>query len=96
MPVVEHRWLEALFSPEKAEELKRSDRDEFLRASAWYKTFKNELSMYGINNEVLEEFITSYRGELRLGREDLKKNLRRFREALYYETHIRKAGKEAR
>ena len=95
MPAVEHRWLEALFSPEKAEELKRSDRDEFLRAVAWYKTFKNELSIYGIKNEVLEEFIKSQRKELKVDKDDLKKNLRRFREALYYETHIRRACKES-
>ncbi len=89
--MVEHRWLEALFSPEKAEGLKRSDRSEFLRAVAWYKTFKNELSIYGIKNEVLEEFIKSQRKELKVDKDDLKKNLRRFREALYYETHIQRA-----
>ena len=93
--MVEHRWLEALFSPEKAEKLKRSDRSEFLRAVAWYKTFKNELSIYGIKNEVLEEFIKSQRKELKVDKDDLKKNLRRFREALYYETHIRRACKES-
>lgn len=95
MPVVEHRWLEALFSPEKAKELRHSDKNEFLRAVAWYKTFKNELSIYGIKNDVLEDFIRSCEDKIKVDKDDLKKNLRRFREALYYETHIRGACKES-
>jgi len=94
MPAVEHRWLEAIFNPDKAKELKYSDEKEFIKSASWYRTFKNELSIYGIKNDVLEEFIKSYKGNLRVNREDLKENLRRFREALYYETHIRKAGEK--
>ena len=95
MPITQHRWLEAIFSPEEAEELKRTEFKEFLRSASWYRTFKNELSIYGIRNGVLEEFIARQGEDLKVDRDDLKKNLRRFREAFYYETHLRKAGKES-
>lgn len=91
MPAVEHLWLEAIFDARKAEELKKENLQEFIRAASWYKTFKNEISIYGIKNEVLENFLKSCGRDLRVNKEDLKRNLRKYREALYYEANIRKA-----
>ncbi|WP_457600160.1 hypothetical protein [Hydrogenivirga sp.] len=91
MSAVEHLWLEAIFDPRKAKELKGRNFQEFIRAASWYRTFRNELSIYGIRNEVLEDFLKSSGRDLKVNREDLKKNLRKYREALYYEANIRKA-----
>jgi len=37
MPVVEYLWLEAIFDPQKAEELRKRNPQEFIRAASRWK-----------------------------------------------------------
>ncbi len=89
---MELKWLEAIFDERIAEDIKGSE--DFIKALKWYKAFRNEIGGAGLKNRILEECIDIACGNT-LSREELRADLRRFRERMYYEAYIRKTGGRA-
>ncbi len=78
---MELKWLEAIFDERIAEDIKE-------------KAFRNEIEGASLKNRILEECIYISLVNT-LSREELRADIRRFRERMDYDVYIRKTGERA-